>query len=46
MALGVNFATLPHPPAEAGLFDPGPFVASWFGVFLGLVMVWHRRGKL
>jgi hypothetical protein len=46
MALGVNFATLPHPPAEAGLFDPGPLVATWFGVFLGLVMLWHRRGKL
>ncbi len=45
MALGVNFATLPHPPAESGLFDPGPFVATWMGVFLGLIIFRSRRGK-
>ena len=44
LALGVNFATLPHPPAESGLFDPGPFVATWMGVFLGLVMLRSRPG--
>lgn len=42
MALGVNFATLPHPPAESGLFDPGPFVATWMGVFLGLIIFRNR----
>jgi hypothetical protein len=46
MVLGINFATLPHPPAESGLFDPGPLCAIWLGIFLGLVMLWHRRGKL
>ncbi len=45
MALGVNFATLPHPPAESGLFDPGPLVATWMGVFLGLVIVRSRPGR-
>ncbi len=45
-ALAVNFATLPTPPADAGLFDPGPFVATWFGFFLAFIMVWHRRGRL
>ena len=43
MALGVNFATLPHPPAESGLSDPGPFVATWMGVFLGLIILWTRQ---
>ena len=42
MALGVNFATLPRPPAESGLFDPGPFVATWTGVFLGLIILRSR----
>ncbi len=46
MALGVNFATLPIPPADAGLFDPGPFVATWFGCFLAFAMWMHRRGRL
>lgn len=45
MALGVNFATLPHPPAESGLFDPGPFVATWMGVFLGLIIFRSRPGR-
>ncbi len=45
MALGVNFATLPHPPAEAGLFDPGPLVATWMGVFLGLTIIRNRPGQ-
>ena len=45
MALGVNFATLPHPPAESGLFDPGPFVATWMGVFLGLIIFRNRPGQ-
>ena len=31
-------------PAESGLFDPGPFVATWMGVFLGLVMLRKRPG--
>ena len=46
MALGVNFATLPVPPAENGLFDPGPFVATWFGFFLALIMWLYRQGRL
>ena len=46
LALVVNFATLPRPPAVSGLFDPGPLVATWFGCFLGLIMLWHRRGRL
>lgn len=41
-ALAVNFATLPHPPAESGLFDPGPLVATWMGVFLGLIIFRSR----
>ncbi|MEM7052615.1 MAG: hypothetical protein AAF604_23325 [Acidobacteriota bacterium] len=36
MALGLNLATLPTPPAEAGLFDGGPAVATWLGVVLFL----------
>ena len=44
MALGVNFATLPTPPASAGLFDPGPFVATWMGLFLALV-IYRDRGR-
>ena len=44
-ALGVNFATLPRPPAESGLFDPGPFVATWMGVFLGLVILQSRPAR-
>ena len=44
-ALGVNFATLPRPPAESGLFDPGPFVATWMGVFLGLIIVQRRPAR-
>ncbi len=42
-ALAVNFATLPTPPAEAGLFDPGPLVATWFGFMLALVAWRYRR---
>lgn len=45
MALSVNFATLPHPPAESGFFDPGPFVATWMGVFLGLIIFRSRSGQ-
>lgn len=45
MAIGVNFATLPHPPAESGLFDPGPFVATWMGIFLGLIIFRSRPGR-
>ena len=35
-------ATLPTPPAEAGLFDPGPFVATWLGCMLA-VTAWRYR---
>lgn len=46
MALGVNFATLPDPPAEVGLFDPGPFVATWMGTFLALAIYSEAKGKI
>lgn len=30
LVLGLNLATFPTPPAEAGLFDIGPFVGLWY----------------
>ncbi len=42
VALGTNLRTLPTPPADAGLFDPGPLVATWLGFFM--VLAWRRSG--
>ena len=30
LLLALNIATFPTPPAEAGLFDAGPFVGLWY----------------
>ena len=42
-ALGLNFATLPDPPADLGFLDPGPLVASWLGFFLAYACWRYRR---
>jgi hypothetical protein len=44
--LGLNLATFPTPPGEAGLFDAGPVVALWyFAVTIQMLrsMGWVRR---
>jgi hypothetical protein len=42
--LVLNIATFPTPPAEAGLFDVGPFVGLWY-VFLSARVLIVARGS-
>lgn len=44
--LVLNVATFPTPPAEAGLFDAGPFVALWYVILcVALLVVARSPGK-
>lgn len=38
VVLAMNFYTFPTPPADAGLFDPGPFVGLWYLVVVIVVL--------
>lgn len=40
--LVLNIATFPIPPAEAGLFDVGPFVGLWYVVLSARVLIVAR----
>lgn len=44
--LGVNLATVPTPPADVGLLDPGPFAATWLGCMLAVTAWRYRRDVL
>jgi hypothetical protein len=38
----VNFATFPTPPADSGLFDPGPLVGLWYAaVSIQALRIWR-----
>lgn len=43
LLLVLNLATFPVPPAEAGLFDVGPFVGLWYVVLSARVLLVARR---
>ena len=43
LLLVLNTATFPTPPAEAGLFDAGPFVGLWYVVLSVYVLVAVRH---
>jgi hypothetical protein len=43
LMLGLNAATFPWPPGEAGLFDIGPFVGTWMLVIAIRFVVLARR---
>ncbi len=40
--LGMNFYTLPTPPANAGLIDAGPLCGLWYLVVV--ILIWRSRG--
>jgi hypothetical protein len=44
LLLVLNIGTCPKPPAEAGLFDIGPFVGLWYIVLSVRVLLVARRG--
>lgn len=44
LLLALNSATFPAPPAEAGLFDVGPFVGLWY-VVLSVRVLWLARAR-
>ena len=46
LLLALNIATFPVPPAEAGLFDAGPFVGLWYVVLSARVLIVAMRGRL
>lgn len=43
LLLALNIATFPTPPAEAGLFDAGPFVGLWYVLLSARVLAVARR---
>ncbi len=43
LLLVLNIATFPVPPAEAGLFDAGPFVGLWYVVLSARVLIVAAR---
>ncbi len=45
LMLGLNAATFPWPPGEAGLFDIGPFVGTYMLVIAVRFIVLVRREK-
>lgn len=42
LVLGLNLATFPTPPAEADLFDVGPFVGLWY--LAATIQAWRSLG--
>jgi hypothetical protein len=44
LLLVLNIGTFPKPPAEAGLFDAGPFVGLWY-IFLSARVLIVARGE-
>jgi len=43
LLLVLNIATFPVPPAEAGLFDAGPFVGLWYVILSARVLMVAAR---
>ncbi len=45
--LALNIGTFPAPPAEAGWFDIGPFVALWYVILMARVLwlAWSRESR-
>ncbi len=47
LLLALNIGTFPMPPADAGWFDIGPFVALWYVVLMARVLwlAWPRAAR-
>ena len=41
----LNVVTFPTPPADAGLFDIGPFVGLWYLFLMIRVLIVSRRNS-